>query len=99
MKKLFQRLLRGAVGKSSARNSSDRLRVRLHLEELQSRTMLSVPPVSLSSSGQLLIIGSTANDTVHVSETSSAAGQKVAVDYDRHAYSFDAAKVKQIVFQ
>src|SRR5262249_28483903 len=77
------------------RRLSQRLEKQPALEMLQARTLPSANPVSLNKLGQLVIQGTSKQDTVHVSMNSS---QQVEVDYNGALSHFDPAKVKVVVF-
>lgn len=75
-----------------------RWRRRLEFEQLTSRILPSVNPVSLVGSGQLLIHGGRGNDTVTVA-LDSADPSKLEVVSNGRTYTFDASAVATILFQ
>lgn len=93
-------LLKNLVGRQGKKSTSiRRLQKRLRLEPtvelLHTRTLPSATPVALNPMGQLLIQGTPADDTVHISINAS---QQVEVDYNGALSQFDPAQVKVIVF-
>lgn len=99
MIQFFQRLL-ALAGKAHKKNQSPvskRWRQSLHVEELLTRIVPTVSPVTVLGTGQLFIKGSVGNDTVVVAPDVADA-TKIDVLYNGTAFQFDAASIKSIRF-
>lgn len=97
MLKLLRRIVRtsSTAGKSARARAGRRA---LEVEQLMSRVLPSVSPVSLSGAGELLIHGTKGNDTVTVAQDALDAS-KLNVVYNGTTFSFELASVKEIEFE
>jgi hypothetical protein len=94
-RKLFG--LKRWTGKKRQPPVSKRWQRSLQVEELAARALPSASPVTLVSSGHLLIHGTAGNDRVSVS-TDTRNHSKLDVVYDGTTYTFKETRVKEIDF-